>query len=49
MRYVGPHSRIEQEGTQGDGDDHMTMIKCLIFGKEEREKQSPMGSRKKYK
>jgi hypothetical protein len=49
MRSVGPHPRIEQDGTQGDGDGHMMMIKCSIFRKEGREKQNPHGSRQKYK
>jgi hypothetical protein len=41
--------KVEQDGTQGDGDGHMMMIKCSNFGKEERGKQNPMGSRQMYK
>jgi hypothetical protein len=42
-------SKVEQDGTQGDGDGHTMVIKCSNFGKQEREKQNPMGSRQKYK
>jgi hypothetical protein len=41
-------SKVEQDGTQGDGDGHMMVIKCSNFRKE-GEKQNPMGSRQRYK
>jgi hypothetical protein len=40
---------VEQDGTQGNGDGHMMMIKCSNFEQEESEKQNRMGSRQRYK
>jgi hypothetical protein len=49
LRYVGPSPSDGARWHLSDGDDQNDGDQALQLGKEEREKQNPMGSRQRYK